>query len=456
MSTRIGRALGLSVVLAGVNACGGPSDDGSRGPGLGGTGGHAGASQGSGGTDGTGGNENGQSGAGGSSADGGSPGTGGDPSSGSGGSDASDAGTGGAPGGATGAGGSPTSGKGLGPWTGHDNVPPSQSPPGGLSPANVPQFVSIGFDDNQSASGMNGLTGFFRSLKNHAGSGQAEIYDDSPVRATFYMTSSYGSNGGVLASWKTALADGHEIGDHTISHGHGLGYAASKWNSEIGGCFDFLKNSVKVPEAAIVGFRAPFLEYNAATFSTLESLGFHYDCSIEDGYQADQDGTNYMWPYTLDNGSPGYEIILMDPDLNYKPIDKYPGLWEMPDHPVIVPPDEECEKYGVPPGLRVKMKAHVSYFDVNDGKMTGLDYNMWDEFKMSEPEYLATLKYTLDQRLKGNRAPFMFGGHSVYYPGGGKLAVLEEFVKYALEKPEVRFVPLAKILDWVRNPVAMK
>ena len=47
---------------------------------------------------------------------------------------------------------------GLGAWTGHDNVPASQSPPCGLSPGQVPQFVSIGFDDN-AYSGLEGSAG---------------------------------------------------------------------------------------------------------------------------------------------------------------------------------------------------------------------------------------------------------------------------------------------------------
>src|SRR5687767_3494655 len=39
---------------------------------------------------------------------------------------------------------------GLGPWTGNDDVPASQQPPGGLRPDQVPMFVSFGFDDNPS------------------------------------------------------------------------------------------------------------------------------------------------------------------------------------------------------------------------------------------------------------------------------------------------------------------
>jgi peptidoglycan/xylan/chitin deacetylase (PgdA/CDA1 family) len=303
---------------------------------------------------------------------------------------------------------------------------------------------------------MNGLTGMFRGLKNPPGSGQAATYDGAPVRATFYMSTTYGSNQATLRSWITAFQDGHEIGDHTIAHGDGFGYDEAKWRSEINGCLTFLKGSVGVPAGELVGFRAPYLHYNAATFTVLKSLGLHYDCSIEDGYQTAMDGTNYLWPYTLNHGSPGFDIIVKDPDLGYKPIGTYPGLWELPDHPAVVPPDDECAKYGIPTGLRAKLKKAVSYFTVEDGKVTGLDYNVFEEFHMNDAEYLATLKYTLDLRLRGNRAPFMFGGHSVYYSNAGHLNAVTQFVKYALAKPEVRFVPLKKILDWVRNPAPLR
>src|SRR5688572_33425268 len=52
-------------------------------------------------------------------------------------------------------GGKPTACEGgLGEWTGKDDVPASQNPPCGLKADQVPQFVSIGFDDNGQVGGM--------------------------------------------------------------------------------------------------------------------------------------------------------------------------------------------------------------------------------------------------------------------------------------------------------------
>jgi hypothetical protein len=103
-----------------------------------------------------------------------------------------------------------------------------------------------------------------------------------------------------------------------------------------------------------------------------------------------------------------------------------------------------------------------SWFDVGSGKITGFDFNLWVSFKMTKAEFLATMKYSLDQRLKGNRAPFLFGAHTDYYSSkytappnatvAERQAAIEEFIDYAISKPEVRVTSAKQVLDWIRNP----
>jgi len=147
------------------------------------------------------------------------------------------------------------------------------------------------------------------------------------------------------------------------------------------------------------------------------------------------------------------------------PISNHPGLWQLPLHPVVVPPDSEAANYGIPTGLRAKLNALHSWFDVDSGKITGFDYNLWVLFAMTKAEVVATLKYTLDLRLQGNRAPFMFGTHTDDYStkytappnstATERQEAMEEFLDYALSKPEVRVKSMKEILDWVRNPVTL-
>ena len=86
---------------------------------------------------------------------------------------------------------------------------------------------------------------------------------------------------------------------------------------------------------------------------------------------------------------------------------------------------------------------------------------------MSGPEVAATLKHTLDLRLKGNRAPFMFGAHTDYYSAATdwvaphttveeRRAAIEDFVDYALSKEDVRVVSMKTIFDWMRSPIPLQ
>jgi hypothetical protein len=84
---------------------------------------------------------------------------------------------------------------------------------------------------------------------------------------------------------------------------------------------------------------------------------------------------------------------------------------------------------------------------------------------MTKAEFLATVKYSLDQRLRGNRAPFMFGVHTDYYSSKWSAAVsaslaerqaaISEFIDYATSKPMVRVTTAKNTLDWIRNPTPL-
>jgi hypothetical protein len=279
---------------------------------------------------------------------------------------------------------------GLGPWTGHDNVAPSANPPCGLLPAQVPQFVSLGFDDN-AYSGLDGSagTGGFSWAVSMANARTNP--DGTPVRLSFYMTTIYmdqwqsESPTFVKRAWRQALTSGHEIGNHTQGHLHGGMFPLTQWRMEMMSCINSLtkpfdpnesnfspdaSKGIGATAADIVGFRTPFLEYNDATLQAAKDI-FKYDCSIEDGFQPEQDGSNYLWPYTLDNGSPGHQILV---DWGQRqPIQPRPGLWELPVHPVIVPPDDKCAMYGVQPGLRARLPARqpVGLLRDDQGRVPG-------------------------------------------------------------------------------------
>jgi peptidoglycan/xylan/chitin deacetylase (PgdA/CDA1 family) len=336
-----------------------------------------------------------------------------------------------------------------------DKVLASPEIPGNLTPPQTPQFVSIGFDDNYYAEGMVWILNYLKKIENPTGKNNHKTFDGTPVRVSFFNNTNNAEQvipGTALANtYVEAYKDGHEIGNHTKTHTTSEYTFGIVWKKEIAECKNELA-SLDIPPEKIIGFRAPFLRYNDATFNTLKELGFLYDCSIESGFDDQTDGTNFTWPYELDKGAP-----------ENKSIKEHPGLWEMPAYAVIAPPE-----------LRQQIKKNVPDFDDKTGKITGFDWNLVAGYSeggvgLTKAEYLSTLKYTLDQRLKGNRAPMLFGAHTSFYTAKAMgvaihppnisyqemREVIQEFIAYALTKPEVRIVPYCNILEWCKNPEAL-
>jgi peptidoglycan/xylan/chitin deacetylase (PgdA/CDA1 family) len=319
-------------------------------------------------------------------------------------------------------------------------------------------FVSIGWDDNGQAAGITWALDMLEGLGG---------------KNSFFITSTYA----LTDSYKAIYAAGHEVGNHTVTHATNRMADQARWMQELTDCNKYLTDTVGVPADEITGFRTPFLEYNDSTLGVVKDLNFWYDTSIEEGYEWDDganggkggplDGTNFFWPYTLDHKSPGH-TTQVEWGEGLMEINEHPGLWELPVYAVIVPPDAKCEEYGVEPGLRAKLKTRQDWFDVEGGMITGFDYNLWagtnvGGFAMTKEEFVATLKYTFDQRLAGNKAPFLFGAHTDYYVASwsqnatgtpsenDRRAAIQEFLEYAKSKG-AEIVSYKHVLDWVRNP----
>ena len=335
---------------------------------------------------------------------------------------------------------------------GADYREPSQTPPGGLTQTQVPQFVIFGYDDNQYADGMTSVLNVYKNKTNPAGSGNALTFDGAPVHVSFYMTpggrdettgETWTIDGDTLASWKLAYQSGHEIGNHTFYHGHGLAYDEAKWAEEISNCTNWLVSNVGVPKSEIVGFRVPFLEYTASTFTSLKAQGLQYDVSFEGGwrYWPAETGSTLFWPFTMDNGKPANE--------DGRDFGKVPGVWEIPDDCIFFP---------------------------DGSRTTGLDYNLWFSKETTKAQFVAALKNSLDKKYTGNRCPMNFGLHSNYYSAAGeeemkkydaasyaklkatlseRQAALAEVLAYALSLPDVRVVSAKEALQWLKSPVAL-
>ncbi len=368
-------------------------------------------------------------------------------------------------------------GGGIGEYDYSDKQDASRTHPGSdaILLEKVPMFISLGFDDNGIADKKNGggvtwIRNYLKERKNPAGTGQKRTYDGVPMRASFYVTESYAREWSyenypdVREAWHNLYEDGHEIGNHSTHHimkwddvkqvainYNGRKYTKEQWlTKELAPCQKRLtdkydkeskEGGIGIPATSIWGWRTPRLEWNDALLELLREQGYVYDCSIVGDFE--NDGTSFYWPYTLDKGSP-----------HSKEVSDHKGLWEMPVYPCVIP------KY-----LQGKMGMK---------SITGFDYNVWIKkewggTELTAPEYTDILKYTLDQRMKGNRAPLLIGLHSDAYGAqndseysGTKNArarqlAIENFIEYAITQypNEVRIVRAKDIIEWMRDPVGL-
>lgn len=370
----------------------------------------------------------------------------------------------------------------------------SQLPPGNIEVSKAPQFIAIAFDDNDminngtpgeaTLGGQEWVVDLWGKLRNPAGNGNLDTYDGVALHTTFFNTCTYIDSATWNASfikqaWFKAKQAGHEVANHTMDHLWGGAWMdVVTWTAQIDGCNQAMAKPFNAQQdmwapsnddgigASASGFRTPYLDYNPALFETLSTLNFRYDASIMEGYQWDQDGSNNFWPYTLDNGSPGAELSA---SWGVKPaIGNYAGLWEVPIYAFIVPTEAELAQYGINYSLRAKMAEKVAWFDIDAGKVESVDYNLFYQYGLSSNEVLAILKHNLDLRLNGNHAPMTFLAHSAHYAdqfdswvpnetsnSAERRVMLEEFLEYALTKPEVRIVSHSELIDWMEAPVAL-
>ncbi|ERP31598.1 polysaccharide deacetylase [Chitinivibrio alkaliphilus] len=186
---------------------------------------------------------------------------------------------------------------------------------------------------------------------------------------------------------------------------------------------DVLVNEGNVPANGVRGFRAPRLEINSAQFFALADLGYLWDGGSEEGYEYHRDGTNFLWPYTVDNG-------IVNSWTQYsrggrRTVDSLPtgsGLWNLHTNAVIVPEGIREQVWanhaaildGAPDGDRPSSSDSVHWVQ-NNGKITAYDFNTWIMWGMEESTWLESMQHTMEQRLDGNRSPFHFGMHTDYH-----------------------------------------
>jgi peptidoglycan/xylan/chitin deacetylase (PgdA/CDA1 family) len=335
-----------------------------------------------------------------------------------------------------------------------DDVAPSVDPPGGLPASKVPMFVLLGFDDNGYVDGISWTLDTLRARKNADGTAALATFFISGGFASEFFTAAGGqTKAGLIDAWKRIRTDGHEIGNHSWSHGMQLaGADKAAWQAEVTKANDLFVNTLGVERCKLWGFRTPFLGFSQVTFDAIKAAGMRYDTSVEFGYDwwqppgADkgygpgtaESGRHYYWPFTMDRPFPN--------GFASKGVGPSPGLWQFPVYTFN------------------KVSGETA------SNVTGFDFNLWTKAQNEATfEFASVLQQSLDQRLAGNRSPFAIGLHTDIYSQFNESAnttwtkfspqvrrkALSDFIDYALSKPEVRLVTYRQLIEWMRHPAPL-
>lgn len=98
-------------------------------------------------------------------------------------------------------------------------------------------------------------------------------------------------------------------------------------DDEIDGNLIALNALAGIPLSAIIGFRAPYVNYTSDTLKHLAAVEFTYDSSSSASIPVIDPGTDAYWPYTLDYGMAN-DCLSVSGICQREP--KLPGFWEDP------------------------------------------------------------------------------------------------------------------------------
>ncbi|KAL0573164.1 hypothetical protein V5O48_008795 [Marasmius crinis-equi] len=292
----------------------------------------------------------------------------------------------------------------------------SASPPGGLKPSEVPQFVVFTADDAIQSYTLGSVNQFLAHRKNPNG---------CTPKMTYYTSLSY-TNYTLVTDWYVA---GNEIADHTMTH------VGDPPEEEINGNLVTLNALAGIPLSSLRGFRAPFLNYSANTLQRLFKAGFEYDSSASSSIPVTEANTDAYWPYTLDYGMANDCLAVSG---TCKGQLKLPGFWEIPMYAFF-------DKRG-------NAGPHLMdpWLDMANGNN-----------QVNDSDTLEYMKDTFTAHYNGNRQPIGLYTHPIHlaldYPGvtGANQTVLmvNAFLDWVQQQQNVWIVSSAQLLAWVKNPV---
>ena len=280
--------------------------------------------------------------------------------------------------------------------------PPVQDPP---------QFISLQFDDSIQASVMPQANGLFANRRNPNG---------CPAKATWFAQAWY-SDPFLATKW---YAEGNEIADHSVTHTPPSTFSYEEFE----GFRAWANGLAGIPRGQIKGGRFPLRNYTVEAFNNLRKMGFEWDATLA------ASANERIWPYTMDYGvvtDCGGQMGICGKQLDAK------GLWEVPMYSV----------QGGPGGTHL--------MDVfNDPSISN---------PMDPEEVTNIYRSTFDSHYANGRVPFGVYLHPVWIgpanppsipEGSAKRKALNDFLDYAMSRPNVWMVTPSQLIQYMKNPVS--
>jgi len=202
---------------------------------------------------------------------------------------------------------------------------------------------------------------------------------------------------------------GHEVATYTINQ------TRNPTLSEIADCRTILAANTGIPEAEIIGFRAPQFEYSPQTFQYLDQLKFGYDSSITEQSHSliTSNWTDKIWPYTLDYG---IAQLCMTGTCDYNAT--YKGLFEIPVYTLD---------------------------DANGQPVTAID----PAFTLDIP---SLYQQNFLAHYEGNRSPMGIFLHPSWLSYPNNTISLNEFIEWTLSHDNVWYITGTQLVAYMMNP----
>ncbi|XP_049881063.1 chitin deacetylase 8-like [Pectinophora gossypiella] len=285
----------------------------------------------------------------------------------------------------------------------------STSTPGGLPLRDVPQFVTVTFDD-----GVNilNIETYRKILYGRRNSNQC------PAGATFYINHEYTNYQLVNELYN----NGFEIALHSISHQTNQEYWSQATYEDMVREFADQKTQMShfanIPRSEIKGIRMPFLQLAGnSSFLVIAEHGFLYDSS----WPTVQFVGSGLWPYSLDYSS------IQDCVISPCPTASIPKAWVSP---------------------------MISWLDLNGSPCAMVDSCFAFPDREDEEAWFRFILTNFERHYLNSRAPFGFYVHEWYlstYPA--IMNALVRFMNLVNELEDTFMVTESEVIDWVRDPI---